>query len=82
MKSNTKDPWSNKQMSVEIAGGQDNLVTVFHLLKLLQVVFGIGLQAFVCEYSRQNICSACYLTLGHFINIFRELKNEMSPATF
>ena len=27
------------------------------LLKLLLVVFGFGLQAFVCDFSRQNICS-------------------------
>ena len=44
-------------MSVEIAWKQNNLVTDFHLLKLLQVVFGLGLQAFVCEFSRQNINS-------------------------
>jgi hypothetical protein len=44
-------------MSVEIAWKQNNLVTDFHLLKLLQVVFGLGLQAFVCDFSRQNICS-------------------------
>ena len=45
-------------MSVEIAWKQNNLVTDFHLLKLLQVVFGLGLQTFVCDFSRQNICSA------------------------
>ena len=44
-------------MSVEIAWKQNNLVTDFHLLKLLQVVFGLGLQVFVCDFSRQNICS-------------------------
>ena len=44
-------------MSVEIAWKQNNLVTDFHLLKLLQLVFGLGLQAFVCDFSRQNICS-------------------------
>ena len=44
-------------MSVEIAWKQNNLVTDFHLLKLLQVVFGFGLQTFVCNFSRQNICS-------------------------
>ena len=44
-------------MSVEIAWKQNNLVTDFHLLKLLQVVFGFGLQTFVCDFSRQNICS-------------------------
>ena len=47
-------------MSVEIAWKQNNLVTDFHLLKLLQVVFGLGLQTFVCNFSRQNICSVLY----------------------
>ena len=44
-------------MSVEIAWKQNILVTDFQLLKLLIVVFGFGSQAFVCEFSRQNICS-------------------------
>ena len=44
-------------MSVEIAWKQNILVTDFHLLKSLLVVFGFGLQAFVCGFSRQNICS-------------------------
>ena len=44
-------------MSVEIAWKQNNLVTDFHLLKLLHVVFGLGLQTLVCDFSRQNICS-------------------------
>ena len=57
-------------MSVEIACKQNNLVTDFHLLKLLQVVFGFGLQAFVCEFSRQNICSVGFACL---INNFRDL---------
>ena len=45
-------------MSVETAWKQNNLVTDFYLLKLLQVVFGLSLQTFVCDFSRQNICSA------------------------
>ena len=44
-------------MSVEIACKQNILVTDFHLLKLLLVVFGFGSQTFVCGFSRQNICS-------------------------
>ena len=44
-------------MSVEMAWKQNNLVTDFHLLKILQVVFGLGLQTFVSNFSRQNICS-------------------------
>ena len=46
-------------MSVEIAWKQNILVTDSYLLKLLPVVFGFGLQAFVCDFSRQNICSVC-----------------------
>ena len=44
-------------MSVEIALKQNILVTDFHLLKSLLVVFGIGSQVFICGFSRQNICS-------------------------
>ena len=44
-------------MSVEIARKQNILVTDFHLLKSLLVVFGFGSQAFVCGSSRQNINS-------------------------
>ena len=44
-------------MSVEIAWKQNILVTDFHLLKSLLVVFGLCSQAFICEFSRQNICS-------------------------
>ena len=44
-------------MSVEIACKQNILVTDSYLLKSLLVVFGFGLQAFVCDFNRQNICS-------------------------
>ena len=44
-------------MSLEIAWKQNILVKDPNLLKLLLVVFGFGLQTFVCEFSRQNICS-------------------------
>ena len=44
-------------MSVEIAWKQNILVTDFHLLKSLLVVFGIGSQVFICGFSRQNINS-------------------------
>ena len=44
-------------MSVEISWKQNSLVTDSYLLNLLLVVFGLGLQAFVCDFSRQNICS-------------------------
>ena len=44
-------------MSLEIAWKQNILVTDSNLLKSLLVVFGFGLQAFVCGFSRQNICS-------------------------
>ena len=52
-------------MSVEIAWKQNILVTDFHLLKSLLVVFGFGSQAFVCGFSRQNINSvALYPIIG------------------
>ena len=44
-------------MAVEIAWKQNILVTDSYLLKLLLVVFGFGSQAFICGFSRQNICS-------------------------
>ena len=44
-------------MSLEIAWKQNILVTAFHLLKSLLVVFGFGSPAFVCRFSRQNINS-------------------------
>ena len=51
-------------MSVEIAWKQNILVTDFNLLKSLLVVFGFGLQAFICEFSRQNICSVVHAYIG------------------
>ena len=57
-------------MSLEIAWKQNILVTDSNLLKLLLVVFGFGSQAFVCEFSRQNICS-----VDHYI---REAKSLLS----
>ena len=54
-------------MSVEIAWKQNILLTDFHLLKSLLVVFGFGSQAFICGFSRQNINSAPYmLSLTYF----------------
>ena len=44
-------------MSLEIAWKQNILVTDSNLLKSLLVVFGFGSQAFICGFSRQNICS-------------------------
>ena len=51
-------------MSVEIAWKQNILVTDFHLLKSLVVVFGFGSQAFICGFSRQNINSVDHQTAG------------------
>ena len=51
-------------MSLEIAWKQNILVTDSNLLKSLLVVFGFGLQAFVCEFSRQNICSVSLGSCG------------------
>ena len=50
-------------MSVEIAWKQNILVTDSNLLKSLLVVFGFGSQAFICGFSRQNICSVPPLVL-------------------
>ena len=61
-------------MSVEIAWKQNNLVTDFHLLKLLQVVFGLGLQAFVCDFSRQNICSVANRTSSTCLGMLQTMK--------
>ena len=44
-------------MFLEIAWKQNILVTDSYLLKLLIAVFGFGSQAFICGFSRQNICS-------------------------
>ena len=44
-------------MSVEIAWKQNVLVTDFHLLKSLLVVFEFGSQAFICGFRRQNMNS-------------------------
>ena len=64
-------------MSVEIAWKQNDLVTDFHLLKLLQVVCGLGLQTFVCDFSRQNICSVVGIVQNIFISVgaLKELQS-------
>ena len=72
-------------MSLEIAWKQNILVTDFHLLKSLLVVFGFGSQAFVCGFSRQNICSVVqfskfdnFLWLCWFLG--KNLSNCISPV--
>ena len=45
-------------MYVEIAWKQNIMITDFYLLKSLLGVLGFGSQAFICGFSRQNICSA------------------------
>ena len=59
-------------MSLEIAWKQNILVTDSNLLKSLLVVFVFGSQAFICGFSRQNICSVVlaifYRFLPNFIN--------------
>jgi hypothetical protein len=49
-------------MSLKITYEQNFLVTDFYLLKLLLVALGFGSQAFICGFSRQNICSVQYYT--------------------
>ena len=61
-------------MSVKIAWKQNILVTDSYLLKLLLVVFGLGLQAFVCDFSRQNICSEC---LTYTANAYRQTTDKL-----
>ena len=68
-------------MSVEIAWKQNNLVTDFHLLKLLQVVFGLGLQTFVCDFSRQNICSVVLSTLV-YLELALEYRQKVKSKNY
>ena len=74
-------------MSVEIAWKQNILVTDSYLLKLLLVVFGFGLQAFVCDFSRQNICSVprknerkdnCFCSFFKAVTFFRKIQITFS----
>ena len=72
-------------MSVEIAWKQNILVTDFHLLKSLLVVFWFGSQAFICGFSRQNICSVVqfskfdnFLWVCWFLG--KNLSNFISPV--
>ena len=53
-------------MSVEITYVERFLVKGFSLLKLLLVASGFGSQTFICEFSRQNICSV--LARGFYEN--------------
>ena len=62
-------------MSVEIAWKQNILVTDFQLLKSLLVVLGFGSQAFVCGFSRQNICS-----VGDFYRHFLTDTSDIGAA--
>ena len=67
------------------------MVTDFHLLKSPLVVFGFGLQAFVCGFSRQNINSVYvgwyFLIIGilelwtlrdNFVIEFMDQKSNLS----
>ena len=63
-------------MSLEIAWKQNILVTDSNLLKSLLVVFGFGSQAFICEFSRQNICSVVKDSSADLGVIFRTLQKR------
>ena len=69
-------------MSLEIAWKQNILVTDSNLLKSLPVVFGFGSQAFICGFSRQNICSVGLLihygsrVSKRFSHEIQEMKGE------
>ena len=65
-------------MSVEIAWKQNILVTDFHLLKSLLVVFGFGSQAFACGFSRQNINSVG----GYWFLKIQTFKNNLQFFNF
>ena len=71
-------------MSVEIAWKQNSLVTDFYLLKSLLVVLGFGSQAFICGFSRQNICSVFTCTaLGNYYTcIYLECTLYISHQCF
>ena len=63
-------------MSVEIAWKQNILVTDFQLLKSLLLVFGFGSQAFVCGFSRQNICSVWFSILTKVMVIMQTVNDK------
>ena len=63
-------------MSLEIAWKQNILVTDFQLLKSLLVVFGFGLQAIICEFSRQNICSVAQVMLKQETSLSQHNKRK------
>ena len=66
-------------MSVEIAWKQNNLVTDFHLLKLLQVVFGFGLQFQQTKHLQCNIIYTTeYLTENWISNEDRFFENHIA----
>ena len=78
-------------MSVEIAWKQNILVTDSNLLKSLLVVFGFGSQAFICEFSRQNICSVVKTVLKgekyfdkniikYIVKLFGPAPQETNPG--
>ena len=67
-------------MSLEIAWKQNILVTAFHLLKSLLVVFGYGSPAFVCGFSRQNINGVpCLLLIVKAIVQRNKSQNLFTP---
>ena len=65
-------------MSVEIAWKQNFLVTDFHLLNSLLVVFGFGSQAFVRGFSRQNINSVSLHIFGNNISVLAIVKQPLA----
>ena len=69
-------------MSLKTAWKQNILVTDFHLLKSLLVVFGFGSQAFVCGFSRQNICSKEVTFLKFVVNQSFKNKIVLSVALY
>ena len=64
-------------MSVEITMKQNIWVKDSDLLKSLLVVFGFGLQTFICGFSRQNICSV-YLKIWDWDLVFGHAAKDIS----
>ena len=64
-------------MSVEITYVERFLVKGFSLLKLLLVASGFGSQTFICEFSRQNICSVVSTIV--FLNLEIQRSQYIRP---
>ena len=69
-------------MSLEMAWKQNILVIDSNLLKSQLVVFGFGSQAFICEFSRQNICSVLGSPSFATLYLFGFVMNKLCCEVF